>query len=823
MTPQLPPRERRTANAAYSADAAAAASAAGQAAAGSSSQAKPAAATPPAPLTTLSVRDSLRTLRRSLGVLHHLASSIRGPHGGVKLVHLNPLSPSVSLSQSSSTLTTSLSVSSEHPGVSVLLNLVSRAVEGMADQGATLLHVATGLLRMHYDSLEQPHGAQPVLPVPVLMAGHQLALQWCLDFLTADFPARQAKMAAADPGRANSNTGPSQLPHPVAIIQLSNLPALLAVIRSQLASKQPLLQLSDDDRQFLSVLALQVFLQGLQRPGDGAAGGGTGFASNIRVHELPVGGVHGVEGVQRSSLFHGIVIDIPLPIHRRIEALCPPPDKLQGKPRSNLHTYVNLRVVMYDINLTFAATEHFSHDIAVQQVDDGDVDVEGGSSRYDAGVFDLMRALCAKWRALGVTLVACQKVIHPFLKQLCLEQDMLPLERLSVRHMEAVKQAAGGELLSAIDVEQVRPERLGSIARLEERIIGRRRYLFLTPAAAPQAGRPAAGVTTLLLAASTVAQQTELAALLQRVFKILTHLLRTPAVCAGAGCTEMQLAAHIRRNVAEQRRLSASSPPLPADPVSEGDDPLVSLDADLRRSHVRRGQKSAELLWSACLQLASVLEDVACFAAWNSSRMEGAQQTSGGLLLEELKQIMRDFNEPPPPSPPVVSVMQGQTKSTVLPVASSDRPLPRMGAELSEEAAAEGAAVPDVSGISLDPDQPLPPPRWHVADWKLHYESRSEHASASTTTRAMDARLVHPALPHREPHALYGFSMNQASPCVVWRTQQSSSATPPPNAPLQLDASSVLDPLYAKRAALQVAVEAAGALLRVDQVVHPRI
>jgi hypothetical protein len=756
-----------------------------------------------------------------LGVLHQLASSTRGPHGGVKLVHLNPLSPSVSLSQSSSTLTTSLSVSREHPGVSVLLNLVSRAVEGMADQGATLLHIATGLLRMHYDSLEQPHGPHPVLPVPVLMAGHQLALQWCLDFLTADYPARQAKMAAAH--SSSNNTVPSQLPHPVAIIQLSNLPALLAVIRSQLASKQPLLQLSDDDRQFLSVLALQVFLQGLQRPGGGgAAGGGTGFASNIRVHELPVGGVHGVEGVQRSSLFHGIVVDIPLPIHRRIEALCPPSNS-QGKPRSNLHTYVNLRVVMYDINLTFAATEHFSHDIAVQQVDDGDVDAEGSASRYDVGVFDLMRALCAKWRSLGVTLVACQKVIHPFLKQLCLEQGVLPLERLSVRHMEAVKQAAGGELLSAIDVEQVRLERLGSIASLEERIIGRRRYLFLTPTAAAQGGRSAAGVTTLLLAASTVAQQTELAALLQRVFKILTHLLRSPAVCAGAGCTEMQLAAHIRRKVAEQRRLSASSPPLPADTLSEGDDPFVALDANLRRSHVRRGQKSAELLWSACLQLASVLEDVACFVAWNSSRMEGAQQTSGGLLLEELKQIMRDFNEPLPPSPPVASVTQVQTKPTVLPVASSDRPLRQTGAQPSEESATERVAVPDVSGISLDPDQPLPPPQWHVADWKLHYESRSEHASASTTTRAMNARLVHLALPRREPHALYGFSLNQATPCVVWRTQQSSSTTPPPNAPLQLDASSVLDPLYAKRAALQVAVEAAGALLRVDQVVHPRI
>ena len=64
-----------------------------------------------------------------------------------------------------------------------------------------------------------------------------------------------------------------------------------------------------------------------------------------------------------------------------------------------------------------------------------------------------------------------------------------------------------------------------------------------------------------------------------------------------------------------------------------------------------------------------------------------------------------------------------------------------------------------------------------------------------------------------EPHALYGCHAQSACPSVVFRVQPSNGA-------LVVDADTVLDPLYAKRAALQIAIETAGVLMRVDQVVH---
>lgn len=145
--------------------------------------AAPAHATAPAP-TTQSVGASLRTLRHSLASLHQLAATSRGPHGGsaqrrgaqlrhclvaavtfvvalvrssillvrplisllrsVKLLHLNPLSSSISFAQSSGALCSSLSIAREHVGAQVLLQSAARASESVADGGLTALHLATG-------------------------------------------------------------------------------------------------------------------------------------------------------------------------------------------------------------------------------------------------------------------------------------------------------------------------------------------------------------------------------------------------------------------------------------------------------------------------------------------------------------------------------------------------------------------------------------------------------------------------------------------------------------------------------------------------------
>jgi hypothetical protein len=217
---------------------------------------------------------SIHALAHSIESVHQLASTTRGPFGCAKLVHMNPLSPSVSIQQSCAAFTSSLSLSRSNIGGAVLLQLVSRGLESIAEGGWTTLQLACGLLGKHFDSVIGS-AADRVLSVSVRAAGQHLALRWCIDFLTPDFPARQA---------ADMNHVPSSLRRPVCSVQLSNLPVLLSLIRSQLWSKQSVLHLREDERQFLAVLVVQAFLSGLSAPTGAAAGG---FASNIRVYQLP--------------------------------------------------------------------------------------------------------------------------------------------------------------------------------------------------------------------------------------------------------------------------------------------------------------------------------------------------------------------------------------------------------------------------------------------------------------------------------------------------------------------------------------------------------
>lgn len=88
-----------------------------------------------------------------------------------KLVHMNPLSPTVTVSQSSALLTSALSISRDNIAVSVLINLVSRGVEQIADGGFTVLQIAAGLLKLRYQAIQETANKTPI-PIPVVSCTH---------------------------------------------------------------------------------------------------------------------------------------------------------------------------------------------------------------------------------------------------------------------------------------------------------------------------------------------------------------------------------------------------------------------------------------------------------------------------------------------------------------------------------------------------------------------------------------------------------------------------------------------------------------------------
>lgn len=241
---------------------------------------------------------------------------------------------------------------------------------------------------------------------------------------------------------------------------------------------------------------------------------------------------------------------------------------------------------------------------------------------------------------------------------------------------------------------------------------------------------------------------------------------------------------------------------------------LAALDRSLRVSHLTRRQRHALQLHDAILGVSSVLEDVACFSPWRSM-VNIAADGGGGQhsLQEEFKESMRRFHEPT--QQPVANLEQGATK-----IATHDVPPPTSATEVASLSAARSTSAPpqdlffpDVQRLASEPDiAPLPTPQWHLrSDLQLELESQS----ATMLNRTAMLGRPTPAL-LRDPHSLYGFHAQHATPTVVYRAHPSNGA-------LQLDDSNVLDPLYVKRATLSMAIESTAALLRVQQLVHAQV
>jgi hypothetical protein len=66
-----------------------------------------------------------------------------------------------------------------------------------------------------------------------------------------------------------------------------------------------------------------------------------------------------------------------------------------------------------------------------------------------------LRALVQRLVGLGVGLVACKRLVHPFVKQLLRRQQVAFVERLSALHAESVLDVCGGQFISTLAAEDV--------------------------------------------------------------------------------------------------------------------------------------------------------------------------------------------------------------------------------------------------------------------------------------------------------------------------------------------------------------------------------
>jgi hypothetical protein len=99
-----------------------------------------------------------------------------------------------------------------------------------------------------------------------------------------------------------------------------------------------------------------------------------------------------------------------------------------------------LSVVLYDVSLMFEATAGLEVRTTGHTID--------APSLSEKEAADLT-AIGERFVAMNVTVVGTQKLMHPFLEAYLVAHGILPLQRLSVRHIAALQRLTGARVLSS--------------------------------------------------------------------------------------------------------------------------------------------------------------------------------------------------------------------------------------------------------------------------------------------------------------------------------------------------------------------------------------
>lgn len=573
--------------------------------------------------------------------LLQLAASSYGPAGRAKLIRPDTAGEcsSVTVTSISHRLFGALLV--EDAVARVLLQLVAARQTRGADGGLLTLQLAALLVL----------GARRQrLPARLCAALLPEAFEACVRVVLWGDKGKAHGRADAGPSSSGWRMPPASLP-----LRMSDLACLLALVQGVLAPKHVALPGGDTEsiRQ-LALLIVKAFVESLPDADESLTGHADEVAQAHGQSAVEVRAAAVLPGVrplavigprtEASQVLHGVLLDTPWPAGAAL-------------PRGDGAVTRDLSIALYDVCLEASmptgldATVRFT---VLQDDAPGDdaraappgvppeapavavghkcsdaprhgapLDVApvtsagGGGPAVSATSQAAAEALLARFAdgvaAAGAHVLASQQRIAPALTRLLLARGVLPLPRLSLRHIGAVRRLSGAIPLSHLSAPRVGD--LGRLGGVRELWLADRSYLHLLPPArsqppmAAKPPRPPQPVVTLVLCAPNRAASEELSAVVSCALATVGTALsqRRPRVVPGAGCVELLLAAQLRRQ-------ATPTPPMPLCESCAGPDAAPDA-ADTATSAAASDSSSSpanldRLRRQACTVLADSLEAV---------------------------------------------------------------------------------------------------------------------------------------------------------------------------------------------------------------------
>ncbi|MBN3320319.1 MKKS protein, partial [Atractosteus spatula] len=283
-------------------------------------------------------------------------------------------------------------------------------------------------------------------------------------------------------------------------IDFGNSQSLLSLARSVIASK-PACMLTYKEVQHVSSLVVQAFLQTVPCEAEEYVCLGKVVFVSVEGHRA-----------MDSALFPGLLVEMP-------EMLSP----------SDLKRLDQRAVTLALFNTSLSGD--------LSETGDGTLEVSCGLSP-EAAVLELLLRMGKQIVSDSVALLACQKVVHPVLKQYLKEHHVIVIERLGISLMEPLSQMTGALPIASFQ-SPVPSKCYGQLSNILVKSFGSRQMLNLIPAGDST-------VCSLGLCNRNETTLNELKLTCQNAEHVLRLSLKSPFVLFGGGCTETHLAAYIR-------------------------------------------------------------------------------------------------------------------------------------------------------------------------------------------------------------------------------------------------------------------------------------
>ena len=151
---------------------------------------------------------------------------------------------------------------------------------------------------------------------------------------------------------------------------------------------------------------------------------------------------------------------------------------------------------------------------------------------------NILKEMVDKVKSAGANVLLCQKGIDDVAQHFLAKEGIASIRRVSEKDMEKLAKATGGKIVTNID--DLKPENLGSAELFEERKISDDKMTFIEGCKNPKA-------VSILIRGGTERLVNEAERSIHDALCVVRDVVRDPRIVAGGGALELEVASQIKR------------------------------------------------------------------------------------------------------------------------------------------------------------------------------------------------------------------------------------------------------------------------------------